>query len=110
MGVGEGVSTGRPHSRQNLALRGSSAPQAVQRSPNDAPHSRQNLARSGFSAVHLGQRIADRYDSCSSKRLLRQMGRVVADWSLAPGVLEAAAGASHVRNSALVYHAQGNSR
>src|SRR5882724_11919800 len=43
-GLARGASTGRSHSKQNLALLGSSAPQAVQRTPNEAPHSRQNLA------------------------------------------------------------------
>src|SRR5882672_8623068 len=45
-GFARGASTDRPHSRQNLALLGSSAPQAVQQRPSEAPHSRQNLARS----------------------------------------------------------------
>jgi hypothetical protein len=48
-----------PHSRQNFALPGYSAPQAEQRCPSGAPHSRQNLACSGFSALQLVQRILE---------------------------------------------------
>jgi hypothetical protein len=47
----EAVASDFPHSRQNLAFAGNSAPQAAQRRPSCTPHSRQYFAHSGFSAV-----------------------------------------------------------
>ncbi len=49
--------TAAPHSRQNLAPAGSSAPQPAQRTANGVPHSRQNLAESGLSWPQLAQFI-----------------------------------------------------
>src|SRR4051812_42287339 len=50
-----------PHSMQNLAPGGFSAPQLGQAAENPVPHDMQNLALSGLAAPQLGQFMAPGY-------------------------------------------------
>ena len=47
-----------PHSMQNFAPAGLSAPQLGQRRPNGVPQDMQNFAPAGLSAPHAGQTLA----------------------------------------------------
>ena len=55
LAAGPSTASAVPHSMQNLAPGGFSAPQFGHRGASSAPHDMQNRARSGFSAAQFGQ-------------------------------------------------------